>query len=77
MTPPLHVGVAFHRAWAFWTGTAMVAVGVLLHLPAFASAAAMHYQMAGMPMGLPAATWRPPARRRSSSRTLAGGPSGS
>ncbi len=53
MTRSQHVGVAFHRAWAFWTGTGMVAVGVLLHLPDFAAAAAMHYRMAGMPMGLP------------------------
>ncbi|HXG01844.1 MAG TPA: MFS transporter [Candidatus Binatia bacterium] len=53
MTRSRHVGVAFHRAWAFWTGTGMVAVGVLLHLPDFAAAAAMHYRMAGMPMGLP------------------------
>jgi putative MFS transporter len=46
-----HVGIAFHHAWAFWAGTALVAVGVLLHLPDFVSAAAMHYRMVGMPMG--------------------------
>jgi putative MFS transporter len=45
-------GITFHRACAFWAGTAMVAAGVVLHLPGFISAASMRYQMAGMPMGL-------------------------
>jgi len=52
MTRSLHVGIAFHHPSAFWVGTAMVAVGVLLHLPGFVAAAAMGYRMAGMPMGL-------------------------
>lgn len=48
----VRAGIAFHRAWAFWTGTALVAAGVLCHLPGFLAAASMHYRMAGMPMGL-------------------------
>jgi putative MFS transporter len=38
---------------AFWLGTLAVVIGVLLHLPAFIMARAMHYRMAGMPMGAP------------------------
>ncbi len=45
-----HVGIAFHRAWAFWAGTVATALGVLVHLPTFFSAAAMGYRLAGMPM---------------------------
>jgi putative MFS transporter len=36
---------------AFWLGTSLVVIGVLLHLPMFAMARPMHYRMAGMPMG--------------------------
>jgi putative MFS transporter len=36
---------------AFWLGTLLVVIGVLLHLPMFVMARSMHYQLAGMPMG--------------------------
>ncbi|HVS76727.1 MAG TPA: hypothetical protein VHE11_07315, partial [Steroidobacteraceae bacterium] len=36
---------------AFWLGSLLVVVGVLLHLPMFLMARAMHYHLAGMPMG--------------------------
>jgi MFS transporter, putative metabolite:H+ symporter len=36
---------------AFWLGSAFVVMGVLLHLPMFLMARAMHYRLAGMPMG--------------------------
>lgn len=36
---------------AFWLGSLLVVAGVLLHLPMFLMARAMHYQLAGMPMG--------------------------
>ena len=36
---------------AFWLGSLFVVVGVLLHLPMFIMARAMHYRLAGMPMG--------------------------
>jgi MFS transporter, putative metabolite:H+ symporter len=38
------------RPAAFWTGTALVTLGVILHLPMYIQARAMHYQMAGMRM---------------------------
>jgi putative MFS transporter len=37
--------------WAFVLGCVAVTIGVLLHLPMFAMARAMHYRLAGMPMG--------------------------
>lgn len=37
--------------WAFALGCAAVTAGVLLHLPMFAMARAMHYHLAGMAMG--------------------------
>ncbi|MDH7976019.1 MFS transporter [Sphingomonas sp. AR_OL41] len=36
--------------WAFALGCVAVTIGVLLHLPMFAMARAMHYRLAGMPM---------------------------
>jgi MFS transporter, putative metabolite:H+ symporter len=36
---------------AFWLGTLLVVIGVLLHLPMFAMARSMHYRLTGMPMG--------------------------
>ena len=36
---------------AFWLGCLFVVLGVLLHLPMFLMARAMHYRLAGMPMG--------------------------
>ncbi len=36
---------------AFWLGSLLVVIGVLLHLPMYLMAAPMHYQLAGMPMG--------------------------
>lgn len=44
------VGIAFHHASAFWAGTTAIAIGVLLHLPAFFGAASMGYRLVGMPM---------------------------
>jgi putative MFS transporter len=38
------------RPVAFWLGTALVTVGVILHLPMYFQARDMHYHMAGMPM---------------------------
>ncbi len=38
---------------AFWLGSFAVVFGVLLHIPAFLMAHAMHYRMVGMPMGAP------------------------
>lgn len=43
-------GIAFHHPLAFWAGCLAVTAGVLLHLPMFALAAPMHYQMSGMAM---------------------------
>lgn len=36
---------------AFWLGSLLVVIGVLLHLPMFVMARPMHYRLAGMPMG--------------------------
>jgi putative MFS transporter len=36
---------------AFWLGSLLVVTGVLLHLPMYLMARAMHYRLAGMPMG--------------------------
>jgi putative MFS transporter len=36
---------------AFWLGSLLVIIGVLLHLPMFLMARSMHYRLAGMPMG--------------------------
>jgi putative MFS transporter len=36
---------------AFWLGSLLVVAGVLLHLPMFLMARALHYALAGMPMG--------------------------
>ncbi len=38
---------------AFWLGSLGVVIGALLHIPAFVMARAVHYRMAGMPMGMP------------------------
>src|SRR5690349_11507882 len=38
------------RLGAFWIGTALVIVGVILHLPMYLHARDMHYRMAGMRM---------------------------
>ncbi len=37
--------------WAFTLGCCAVTLGVLAHVPAFLMARAMHYRLAGMPMG--------------------------
>lgn len=39
------------RPAAFWTGTGLVTIGALLHLPMYINARDMHYHLAGMPMG--------------------------
>ena len=39
------------NAQAFWLGSALVTVGVVLHLPMFVMARHSHYVLAGMPMG--------------------------
>lgn len=36
---------------AFWLGSLLVVIGVLLHLPMFLMAGSMHYRLAEMPMG--------------------------
>jgi putative MFS transporter len=36
---------------AFWLGSLLVLAGVLLHVPMFVMARAIHYQLVGMPMG--------------------------
>jgi putative MFS transporter len=38
--------------WAFALGCVAVTAGVLLHLPMFLMGRNMHYQLAGMPMGM-------------------------
>ena len=38
------------RAWLFWLGSALVAGGVVLHLPMFWMARDMGFRLAGMPM---------------------------
>jgi putative MFS transporter len=45
-----HVGITFHHPPAFWVGTTAIAIGVVLHLPMFFSAAPMAYRLVGMPM---------------------------
>lgn len=47
-----HTGVALRHAGAFWAGVAMVAAGVLAHLPEFVAASTMGYRMVGMPMSM-------------------------
>lgn len=44
-------GIAFHRPVAFWSGAALITIGVVSHLPDFFAAADMGFHMAGMPMG--------------------------
>ncbi|HEX2030146.1 MAG TPA: MFS transporter [Actinomycetota bacterium] len=46
----VHTGIQFHNAPAFWSGTAAIVAGVLLHLPEFVASKDMGYMMAGMPM---------------------------
>ena len=50
MKSGVSTGIEFHRPIAFWTGTASVVAGVLLHLPDYFSARDMGYHLAGMPM---------------------------
>jgi putative MFS transporter len=49
-TTHTRAGIEFFNPAAFWIGTTMTVVGVLLHLRDFASAADMGYVMVGMPM---------------------------
>jgi MFS transporter, putative metabolite:H+ symporter len=46
-------GLRFHHPAAFWTGTAAVTAGVILHLPMYLGAADMNYQLNGMGVDLP------------------------
>ncbi|RXS95721.1 MFS transporter [Silvibacterium dinghuense] len=39
------------HAYAFWGGSLAVVAGVLMHVPMFLMGRAVHYQLAGMPMG--------------------------
>lgn len=43
-------GIAFQHPAAFWSGTAAVVTGVLLHVPMFVAAAPMGYHMRDMPL---------------------------
>jgi putative MFS transporter len=45
-----HVGIAFHRPWAFQIGTLAMVAGVMAHVPMFVHSRHTHYHMAGMPM---------------------------
>jgi putative MFS transporter len=45
--------IIFQHRRAFWTGICAVTLGVLLHLPMYAQAREMDYQMAGMPVDGP------------------------
>ena len=40
-----------NHAIAFWAGCVAVTIGVLLHIPMFLMGRAVHYKLAGMPMG--------------------------
>ncbi|NNF58501.1 MAG: MFS transporter [Rhodothermaceae bacterium] len=48
----LHTGISFHNAPAFWAGTLLTIVGVLLHMPDYIMAADMGYRMIGMEMSM-------------------------
>lgn len=51
-TAQARAGFADRQAgWAFALGCVAVTFGVIAHLPMFAAARAMHYRLAGMPMG--------------------------
>jgi len=50
VTRHTRAGIEFFNPVAFWVGTIMTVVGVLLHIRDFASAADMGYVMVGMPM---------------------------
>lgn len=39
------------KSLAFWTGSVMVTIGVILHLPMFWMGRTMHFHLVGMPMG--------------------------
>lgn len=39
------------KAFAFWVGSAMVAIGVILHVPMFWMGRLTHFRLVGMPMG--------------------------
>jgi len=43
-------GLSFHHPYAFWFGCAAIVAGVMAHIPMFACAADMGYEMVGMPM---------------------------
>ncbi|HEX2048624.1 MAG TPA: MFS transporter [Acidimicrobiales bacterium] len=45
--------ITFHHPLAFWTGTAAVTAGVVLHLPMYLGARDMGYQLAGMAVDVP------------------------
>src|SRR5580693_988631 len=40
----------WHHMLAFWAGSAMVALGVALHVPMFWMGRKMHFRLVGMPM---------------------------
>lgn len=43
---------SWQKLLAFWIGSAMVATGVILHLPMFWMGRYTHFRLAGMPMGI-------------------------
>ena len=48
--PGLFMLASRRSAAKFWSGAALVTIGVALHLPMFVMGAGVHYVLAGMPM---------------------------
>ncbi|HEY1801459.1 MAG TPA: MFS transporter [Terriglobales bacterium] len=52
MNQKLSLFATWQKMIAFWIGSAMVATGVILHLPMFWMGRYTHFRLAGMPMGI-------------------------
>lgn len=50
MSPASSLFASRSKSFAFWVGSVMVIIGVILHLPMFWMGRATHFQLAGMPM---------------------------
>src|SRR5579884_2989167 len=50
MGPKSSLFTSRRKSLAFWCGSAMVAAGVVLHLPMFWMGRTIHFRLAGMPM---------------------------